>query len=320
MLEEGLTFEVSQSLRFQVACAIAREAGSLIRQRFVRRDDAAAFAFKGHQDYLTETDGEVERLIAARLAQAFPDDGFFGEETGGDIERATWIVDPIDGTADFARGVPYFCVSIAFVVDAQAEIGVIYDPMLDELFAARRGHGATLNGAPIQVSATHDIRASVVELGWSPRAPFARYMGVLEHLNTLGAGVKRRGSGALGLAYVAMGRQDAYCELHINSWDAAAAVLLVTEAGGWTNDFLTPDCLRNGNRVIACTPALRIALEGAMNTQAASQLESTPESHPALQPASQSASQPASRPPSQPNTKPDAQPTVESDAPHPLGR
>lgn len=276
MLDDGLKFEVSLSVRFHVACAIAREAGALIRQRFLRRDDAATFAFKGHQDYLTETDGEVERLIASRLAEAFPDDGFFGEETGGDIDfdnRGTWIVDPIDGTADFARGVPYFCVSIAFVRGTDAEIGVIYDPMLDELFAARQGHGATLNGAPIKVSATRDIRASVVELGWSPRAPFARYVGVLETLNTLGAGVKRRGSGALGLAYVAMGRQDAYCELHINAWDAAAGVLLVEEAGGSTNDFLTRDCLRNGNRVIACTPGLRTVLDDAMNGQANTQPE-----------------------------------------------
>ncbi|HTJ92114.1 MAG TPA: inositol monophosphatase family protein [Pararobbsia sp.] len=256
---------VTMHVRFQVACAIAREAGQWIRERYLQRDRAMALTFKGPQDYLTETDSEVERLIAARLADAFPDDGFFGEETGGAIGDSTWIVDPIDGTADFARGVPYFCVSIAWVHRGQTEIGVLYDPMADELFAARRGNGATLNGQTIRVSAIGDPRQSIIELGWSPRAPFARYVRVLETLNTLGAGVKRRGSGALGLAYVAMGRQDAYCELHIHSWDAAAGVLLVEEAGGWTNDFLTEDCLQHGNRVIACTPALRHVLESAMD-------------------------------------------------------
>jgi myo-inositol-1(or 4)-monophosphatase len=257
--------DVLTNLRFPVACAIAREAGQWIRTRFLGRDEAVNLKFKGPQDYLTETDGEVERLIAARLAAAFPDDGFFGEETGGTVGDSVWIVDPIDGTADFARGVPYFCVSIAYVRHGKAEIGVLYDPMLDELFAARRGSGATLNGRKISVSGIEDIAKSVVELGWSSRAPFAKYAKVLERLNGLGAGVKRRGSGALGLAYVAMGRQDAYCELHINSWDAAAAVLLVEEAGGWTNEFLTEACLTRGNRVIACTPHLRVALERAMD-------------------------------------------------------
>ncbi|WP_109477830.1 inositol monophosphatase family protein [Paraburkholderia sp. C35] len=253
--------DVSMHLRFSAACAIAREAGCLIRERFLARDEALNFKFKGPQDYLTETDGEVEKLIATRIAEAFPDDAFLGEESGGQVGERLWIVDPIDGTADFARGVPYFCVSIAYVEHGKTEIGVLYDPMIDELFVARRGHGATLNGKPIKVSPVTDIRQSVVELGWSARTPFERYTKLLGKLNAQGAGVKRRGSGALGLAYVAMGRQDAYCELHINAWDAAAGVLLVEEAGGWTNDFLTQACLTEGNQVIACTPSLRDVLE-----------------------------------------------------------
>jgi myo-inositol-1(or 4)-monophosphatase len=262
---EDFMADVLMNLRFSVACAIAREAGQLIRTRFLARDDALNFKFKGPQDYLTETDGEVERLIAARLSASFPDDAFLGEESGGEVGDSVWIVDPIDGTADFARGVPYFCVSIAFVLRGKTEIGVLYDPMSDELFAARRGHGATVNGQPIKVSTIADIRQSVVELGWSSRVPFERSAKVLEKLHALGAGVKRRGSGALGIAYVAMGRQDAYCELHINSWDAAAAVLLVEEAGGWVNEFLTKECLTQGNQVIVCTPGLRGWLENILN-------------------------------------------------------
>ncbi|MFC0398534.1 inositol monophosphatase family protein [Paraburkholderia rhizosphaerae] len=251
--------------RYLAACAIAREAGRLTRLRFEQRDEALTLKFKGPQDYLTETDAEVERLIAARIAEAFPDDDFFGEEGGGSFGRDVWIVDPIDGTADFARGVAHFCVSIAFVRDGRTEVGVLYDPMRDELFAARRGAGATLNGAPIKVSPITDIRQSVVELGWSSRVAFDSYSTVHARLHALGAGVKRRGSGALGIAYVAIGRQDAYCELHINSWDAAAGVLLVEEAGGWANDFLTPECLQHGNRVMVCTPALREQIERVMD-------------------------------------------------------
>jgi myo-inositol-1(or 4)-monophosphatase len=251
--------------RLREACAIAKEAGALVRRRFVERDANLALAFKGPQDYLTETDGEVERLIRRRLADTFPTDAFYGEEGGGSDGDSLWIVDPIDGTADFARGVAYFCVSIAFVQDHRICLGVIYDPMAEELFAATRGGGATLNGAAIHVSAIDTASQAIIEAGWSPRASFERYLALLTRLNATGAGVKRRGSGALGIAYVAAGRQDAYCELHINSWDAAAAVLLVREAGGWTNDFLTPDCLAKGNRVIACTPGLRDVLERAMD-------------------------------------------------------
>src|SRR5271155_2864686 len=123
---------------------------------------------KGPQDFLTEVDGEVERLIAGRLHKLFPGDCFIGEEGEGRIAKGdapTWVVDPIDGTANFARAIPHFCVSIALVHEGRAEIGVIFDPMLNELSAARRGGGAHLNAAPIRVSATHDMRAAAVEIG-----------------------------------------------------------------------------------------------------------------------------------------------------------
>jgi myo-inositol-1(or 4)-monophosphatase len=256
--------ERALQLRWLAACAIARAAGHIVRQRFESRRVPLDPQFKGPQDYLTETDGEVEQFIARSLATAFPADQFVGEETGGALGQRVWIVDPIDGTADFARGVPYFCVSIAYVLDGATQIGVVYDPMRDELFSARRGHGATLNGTPLRVSSVNTMASAVVELGWSPREPFSSYVRVLTRLHELGAGVKRCGSGALGIVRVAAGRQDGYCELHINAWDAAAAILIVDEAGGWTNDFLTRECLARGNRVIACTPALRQHLESAM--------------------------------------------------------
>ena len=136
-------------MRLLAAQAVAREAGALARRRFV--DQSFTVGFKGPHDFLTEVDGETEALIAERLLEVFPGDGFIGEESkarpageGG----AVWVVDPIDGTANFARGVPHFCVSIACVAGDKVEVGVIYDPMRDELFAGRRGGGARLNGRP----------------------------------------------------------------------------------------------------------------------------------------------------------------------------
>jgi myo-inositol-1(or 4)-monophosphatase len=248
--------------RLVAASEIAREAGELGRHLFTSRKPGT-FTLKGDQDFLTEADGEVERLVAGRLAQAFPDDAFFGEESGGEFRQRTWVVDPIDGTANFARGIPHFSVSIALVVDREVAVAAISDPMHDELFTASRGGGAWLNGARMRVSATADMRQATVELGWSKRRPMSEYAEMVRRVVATGAGIMRSGSGALGLAYVAAGRIDGYAELHINAWDALAGILLVEEAGGWTNDFLGNDGLRRGNPVLACTPQLREALVAA---------------------------------------------------------
>ena len=149
-------------LRQLAAEAVAREAGALARRRFL--DASFNVRFKGPQDYLTEVDGETEALISARLGEAFPRDGFIGEETAGRPASgggATWVVDPIDGTSNFARGVPHFCVSIACVAGGRIEVGVIYDPMRDELFAATADTPSTCNGEPIRVSATAALTSSV---------------------------------------------------------------------------------------------------------------------------------------------------------------
>jgi myo-inositol-1(or 4)-monophosphatase len=143
------------------------------------------------------------------------------------------------------------------------EIGVIYDVMHAELYTAQRGRGAILNGETIRVSGLADMTQATVEAGWSPRLPPEPYIAVVDKLKTAGANVRRAGSGTLGLAYVADGRIDAYCELHINSWDALAGLLIIEEAGGWTNSFLAKDGLRKGNPVLACTPGLADALTQA---------------------------------------------------------
>jgi myo-inositol-1(or 4)-monophosphatase len=250
-------------MRFAAACAIAREAGVLARKRFLERPRSQRPDFKGPQDFLTATDAEVEELIRTRLSALFPEDSFFGEEGGGSFERDVWVVDPIDGTANFARGIPHFAISIAFVRDGSIEIGVIYDVMHAELYTAQRGRGAILNGEPIRVSGLADMNQATVEAGWSPRLPPEPYIAAVDKLKTGGANVRRAGSGTLGLAYVADGRIDAYCELHINSWDALAGLLIIEEAGGWTNNFLAKDGLRKGNPVLACTPELAAALMAA---------------------------------------------------------
>jgi myo-inositol-1(or 4)-monophosphatase len=188
--------------RFAAACAIAWEAGRLARRRFIERPRSQLPDFKGHQDFLTATDAEVEELIRRRLNELCPNDAFFGEEGGGSFERDVWVVDPIDGTANFARGIPHFAISIAFVRDNRTEIGVIYNVMQDELHTAMRGRGAKLNGEAIRVSGLANVRQATVEAGWSSRLSHDPYVLLVGGLKAAGVNVRRAGSGTLGLAYV----------------------------------------------------------------------------------------------------------------------
>jgi myo-inositol-1(or 4)-monophosphatase len=249
--------------RLATAVAVARDAGEVALAAYRK---PRVRAFKGAQDYVLESDAEVERTIRAGLLKAFPKDSFFGEEGGGDFGRDVWVVDPIDGTANFARGIPHWCISIAFCRDLRTEVGVIYQPISGEMYAARRGAGATLNGKPIKVSGLTDVRQAAIEAGWSSRRAIEPYVASVEHLYRAGAEVRRHGSGALGLAFTADGRIEGYCELHMNSWDALAGLLLLEEAGGWTYDFLAPGAaaLRDGNLVLGCTPAMKDIMAEAM--------------------------------------------------------
>jgi myo-inositol-1(or 4)-monophosphatase len=245
------------NLRLSVACAVACEAGALARRRFNGRPGTTGINLKGYQDYLSAVDAEIEGLVRSRFLESFPEDSFFGEEGGGSFGNSVWVVDPIDGTANFVRGISQFCISIAYVRDGQTQIGIIFDPMLDELFATERGGGATLNGEPIQVSGLNDMHSATIEAGWSTRLPLSRYVDLVGRILADGAGMRRGGSGALALAYVSAGRIHGYCELHMNSWDALAGLLLVEEAGGWVNDFHANSGLRDGNVVLGCSPGLK---------------------------------------------------------------
>lgn len=241
--------------RLLIACAVAREAGALQKRRFLDRE-AMIFKFKGPQDYLTATDGEVEKLVRGRLLEAFPGDTFLGEEDGGQVSERTWVVDPIDGTSNFARGIPHFCVSIAFVLKGVASIGVIYQPILDELFAAAKGLGATLNGEPIKTSSTISLDQSLLEVGRASRQPQATYLAMLDKVMSRGAAIRGAGSGALAVANVAAGRVDGCFETHMYSWDCLAGLVLVEEAGGRVNDFLAGDGLLKGNPIFASAPGI----------------------------------------------------------------
>lgn len=238
---------------------IVRAAGAMMRTAF-KDPNQPAYSLKGRQDYLTVTDGAVERFVRAEIASRFPGDGLLGEEEGGHDPKVDtprlWIVDPIDGTANFARQIPHFCISLGLMVDGRLEAGAIYAPMHNELFIAQRGKGAFCNGARMQVSTQTALSAASVEIGWSTRMPTETYIGLIQRSMDAGCSVRRAGSGALGLAYVAAGRSEAYAEAHINAWDVAAGLLLVEEAGGRVNDFWANGGLSQGNAVLATNAAL----------------------------------------------------------------
>lgn len=252
--------------RFAFAIEIANEAGELA-MRYFSDLDALDIRSKGPQDVVSQADYETEMLIKSRIAERFPDDAFFGEETGpAGVHGADgiWVVDPIDGTQPFVSGLTSWCISIAFVADGVTRIGVVNSPAGGELFAAREGAGATLNGRQIHVRDAQSLSEGITTLGYSTRSPIEDIVTTLERLLRGGGMFTRNGSGALSLCYVACGRLIGYVEPHINSWDCLAALLLITEAGGVTNDFLAGDALFNGNRVIAGPPALYPVLETLM--------------------------------------------------------
>jgi myo-inositol-1(or 4)-monophosphatase len=242
-------------LRRQAITGIALEAGA-IAMRYFTGVESLAISMKGAQDWLTAGDGAVETHIRKRLGEIFPEDAILGEEGGGTAADNIWIIDPIDGTANFAHHDRNWCVSIAFVRNGVPEIGVIYAAALGEMFVARRGHGATLNGEPVKVAATDDIKRACIEVGWSPRRPQSAYLAIVERLMSAGASVRRSASGALGMVYVAAGRTDGYVELHINSWDVAAGYVIAHEAGASLNDYFAGDAIMKGNPIICTAPGV----------------------------------------------------------------
>jgi myo-inositol-1(or 4)-monophosphatase len=247
--------------RLSFAVDLARGMGDQALAKQPR--DRAQLKFKGHQDYLTEVDGAIERQIADALRGAFPEDAFLGEEGGGVAGRSIWVVDPIDGTANYARGGHFWCISIAHMTDGVPDIGVVHAPALRRLYAARNGGGATCNGTAIQ--ATHIVRPSeaVIELDWTASLSRPDFLASLDRVLAAGFEFRRSGACALGLAQVAEGMIDGYAEIFTKPWDALAGCVLVREAGGRTNRFERDVIARMGNPIVAAGAGLYDALRTA---------------------------------------------------------
>lgn len=241
--------------RKAVSVEIIRDAGEEARRGFAAQSKRE-ITMKGPQDFLTETDLAVERLIRARLSESFPEDGFLGEETGGEVSGNYWVVDPIDGTANFARGIPHYAIVLAYVRDDELVLGAIFNPEMDELYLGVKGEGATKNGQVLRCAATLDMASASVELGWSNRLPDQVFIDIVSATLEAGANTRRTSSGALGLAFVADGRSDGYAEWHMNAWDCLAGLLLVEEAGGVVTGTALQADLADGGSVFAAAPGI----------------------------------------------------------------
>ena len=217
----------------------ARLAGNVLL-RSINKLDALNVVQKERMDYASEVDSDAEKVIIKELRRAYPDYGFVGEESGAQINwRYTFVIDPLDGTSNYLRGFPHYCVSIALVDNGEPIDAVIFDPLRNELFTASRGGGAVLNDKKIRVADRKDLGGTVVCTGFPPRerARASAQLKCLDSLLVQAEDVRRTGSAALDLAYVACGRLDAYFEAGVKAWDIAAGVLLVREAGGKVCDF-----------------------------------------------------------------------------------
>jgi myo-inositol-1(or 4)-monophosphatase len=254
---------------------LAREAGGLLMSFFGK----VAVEYKGEADLVTEADRTSESLIVERIRSRWPDHDLIGEEgsrreTGSDFR---WYVDPLDGTTNFAHGFPVFAVSLAIEYKGERIAGVVYDPTRDEMFAAAMGRGATLNGRPIRVSKTARLAEGLAATGFpshkrhqNPNIHFYHQITLRSH------GVRRAGSAALDLCYVACGRFDAFWEFNLNSWDTAAGVVLVTEAGGKVTTFSDLPFNIDSREVLATNTLLHTQMLGEFQDIFSGRVEGMP--------------------------------------------
>lgn len=219
--------------------AIVRAAGQIIRESYEQVQEVGRKSTE--IDLVTEVDHAVERLLVGAILERFPDHAILAEEGHGtqQVSEYLWVIDPLDGTVNYAHGFPIFAVSVALRKGDETILGVVYDPLRDEMFAAEKGAGATRNGQPIHVSNTGRLQNSLLATGFPYDRATRSDNNVAEfnRLITRVQGIRRAGAAALDMAYVAAGRLDGYWEQHLSPWDWAAGVLLVTEAGGTVTDF-----------------------------------------------------------------------------------
>lgn len=245
--------------RFANASKIIRRAGELASDYFSELSTIVVETKANGQDVVSLADREVEKLIRNLISDAYPEDGFLGEEFGLDDGSSgfTWVVDPIDGTSCFVHGQRNWCVAMALVFERQTAAGLVFDPNADELFSAIAGKGAHLNGEALSVDLSTDLQHGLTSVGANGRVPPKVISSFIHELLEAGGMFVRSGSGALSLAHVACGRLAAYYEPHMNAWDCIAAQCIIREAGGWANDFISEGSLSAGGPVIGCAPQLR---------------------------------------------------------------
>ena len=217
---------------------LARQAGKVLADKQTKQNRVY---YKGSIDLVTEADKMSEELILTQISQRYPEHGILSEESAAKNEQAImrWIIDPLDGTTNYAHGFPFFCVSIALEQEGKVVLGVIYDPTRDDLFTATLAGGAYLNGKKLQVSSQSDLSRSLLATGF----PYDIRVSADNNLDFFNAmvvrvqAIRRAGAAALDLAYLAAGRFDGFWELKLKPWDTAAGCLMVTEAGGIVSDL-----------------------------------------------------------------------------------
>ena len=241
----------------------ARKASRMMMRAF---DDLGSLQVnhKGPRELVTQVDQMAETIIIDTIRKAYPDHAFFGEESGHEGEaNMVWIIDPLDGTTNFIHGFPHFSISIAAVYKGKPEHAVIYDPFKDEFFSATRGQGARFNNKRIRVSDRLTLEDALLGTGvpYDDMRYLPPYLNLLKDICPSAAGIRRAGSAALDLAYVACGRLDAFWECNLKPWDIAAGALLIREAGGLCTDFQEqPFDLSKPNHVLAGNPKIHQVL------------------------------------------------------------
>ncbi len=242
-----------------IAVRAARSAGDIIL-RSADNLDRIQVDQKSKNDFTSEVDRNAEQEIIKIIRTAFPDHGFLAEESGEQIGNDyVWVIDPLDGTTNFLHGFPQYAVSIALKIKGKLEVGVVYDPLRDELFTASRGGGAMLNNRRLRVTKQNSLRGALIGTGF----PFKKqehldaYLQMFRAICIDAAGIRRAGAAALDLAYVAAGRLDGFWEIGLHEWDMAAGVLLIQEAGGVVTDFSFNDNYLESGNLIAGNPRMQ---------------------------------------------------------------
>jgi myo-inositol-1(or 4)-monophosphatase len=246
----------------EAACAFAREAGAILLEGHGRVHMPEK---KGRIDLVTEFDRRSEALLVSRIRERFPEHAILAEESGAagaGAARVRWLCDPLDGTTNYAHNYPFFAVSVGVEADGAMAAGAVFDPVREEMFAAAAGHGATLNGAAVRVSGIADIEAALLVTGfpYDVREHPERHLPLFQEFLLRAQGVRRDGSAALNLCYVAMGRFDGMWEGNLSPWDVAAGSLIVREAGGVVTGYDGEPHRLEGRRIVTANPALHAKL------------------------------------------------------------